>query len=232
MLLRQLFHHETFTYTYLIADRESGVAALIDPVLERVDNYLTLLEELDLELLMAIDTHVHADHVTGSGRLREKTQCRTFVGNADQIRCADVSLRDGMHIQLGALVIEVLYTPGHTNDSYSFYVDDGNNKQVFTGDTLLIRGTGRTDFQNGDAGALYHSLHDILLTLDPSTVVYPGHDYQGHTCSTIKEERTCNPRVAIKDKHAFESHMAQLGLAPPPHLETVVPANQQCGQIR
>jgi glyoxylase-like metal-dependent hydrolase (beta-lactamase superfamily II)/rhodanese-related sulfurtransferase len=224
MLLRQLFDHETSTYTYLLADEHSGDALLIDPVLEQAERDLILIRELGLTLRYSLDTHVHADHVTASGTLRERTQCRTVsaVGGA---ACADLHVRGGDSLTLGSLRIEVLPTPGHTDDSVSYRVGD----HVFTGDALLVRGTGRTDFQNGNPSVLYDSITKTLFALPDDTQVWPGHDYKGHAMSTIGEERRLNPRLAGKTREDFVDIMNNLGLPPPKNLERAVPANRACG---
>jgi glyoxylase-like metal-dependent hydrolase (beta-lactamase superfamily II) len=228
MLLRQLFDHETFTYTYLLADKDSHQAALIDPVDTRFDQYLRLLDELQLKLVAAIDTHVHADHVTALGLLREKTGCETYVGKQSGVECASYLLSDGDEILLGRLSLKAIYTPGHTDDSYSFYLPSHN--LLFTGDTLFIRGSGRTDFQNGNPEQLYDSLYNKLLTLPGNTVVYPGHDYQGLSQSTLSEELTSNPRLQCADKAEFVDMMNSLNLPQPKHIDVAVPANKACGK--
>ena len=225
MLFRQLFDRETYTYTYLVADRIGGKAILIDPVKEEVPKYLQLLEELDLELLYAIDTHVHADHVTALGELREKTGCTTVMGKQSAADCVTMRVEDGDVLKFGDLEIKALYTPGHTDDSYSFLMDD----RVFTGDTLFIRGTGRTDFQNGDARAQYESLFGKLLKLPDETLVYPGHDYKGWTVSTIWEEKRFNPRLQVKSVDEYVELMNNLNLPNPRLMDVAVPANRQCG---
>ncbi len=225
MLFRQLFERETYTYTYLVADRVGGKAILIDPVKEEVPKYLQLLEELDLELLYAIDTHVHADHVTALGELREKTGCTTVMGKESAADCVTMRVEDGDVLKFGDLEIKALYTPGHTDDSYSFLMDD----RVFTGDTLFIRGTGRTDFQNGDARAQYDSLFGKLLKLPDETLVYPGHDYKGWTVSTIWEEKRFNPRLQVKSVDEYVQLMDNLNLPNPRLMDVAVPANRQCG---
>ena len=225
MLFRQLFDRETYTYTYLVADRIGGKAILIDPVKEEVPKYLQLLEELDLELLYAIDTHVHADHVTALGELREKTGCTTVMGKQSAADCVTMRVEDGDVLKFGDLEIKALYTPGHTDDSYSFLMDD----RVFTGDTLFIRGTGRTDFQNGDARAQYESLFGKLLKLPDETLVYPGHDYKGWTVSTIWEEKRFNPRLQVKSVDEYVQLMDNLNLPNPRLMDVAVPANRQCG---
>ena len=224
MLLRQLFDADTWTYTYLLADPESGEALLIDPVRDRVDRDLALIKEVELRLVYALDTHVHADHVTGAGLLRERTGCKT-VASARGPESADLRLQDGAKLRLGAIELEVLATPGHTDDSVSFRVGG----DLFTGDALLVRGCGRTDFQNGDAGALYDSITQRVFALPDHTRVWPGHDYKGHTSSAVGEEKRHNPRFAGKGRAAFIELMGKLGLPPPKYLQQAVPANRELG---
>lgn len=226
MLFRQLFDPESSTYTYLLGDETTRRAALIDPVLEQVDRDLVLLDQLGLELDVVLDTHVHADHVTAAGTLRERTGART-AGSARGARCVDLPLARGQIVQLGALAIAVLATPGHTDDALSYLAGD----RVFTGDALLIRATGRTDFQNGDAGALYDSITGVLFRLPDDTRVYPAHDYKGMTVSTIGEEKRFNPRLAGKSREQFIELMNGLTLPPPKKLDTAVPANRACGIV-
>jgi glyoxylase-like metal-dependent hydrolase (beta-lactamase superfamily II) len=229
MLLRQLFDHESSTYTYLLGDEAAGVAALIDPVDVHLEMYLRLLDELELKLVVALDTHVHADHVTALGMLRDKTECTTMVGFEGEVACATEGLSDGKVIAVGSIAINVLFTPGHTDDSFCFVVEDTDQTYVFTGDTLLIRGTGRTDFQNGDAATLWASLHEKVLKLPDNTFVYPGHDYKGWTRSTIAEEKKANPRLEPATVEAFVDLMANLNLANPKMMDVAVPANRACG---
>ena len=224
MMIRQLFDQETSTYTYLIADPAAGAAALIDPVREHVERDLQLVHELDLTLTHVLETHVHADHVTAAGLLRERTGARTHASAAGA-PCVDVQLRHGDVVRVGDVAITALATPGHTDDSLSFLVPGA----VFTGDALLIRGCGRADFQNGDPGQLHDSITRVLFALPPETVVYPGHDYKGRTSSTIGEEQRWNPRLAGKSRDEFIALMNQLGLPPPRHLAVAVPANRACG---
>lgn len=224
LFLRQLFDLETFTYTYLLADPSTKEAALIDPVMAQVDRDLTLIAELGFSLKQVYDTHVHADHVTGSGVLRKRTGARVF-GAAQGAACADQVLADKELVALGGLSIQALATPGHTPDSLSFLVEG----HVFTGDALLIRGTGRTDFQQGSAASLYHAITEVLFALPEETQVWPGHDYLGRTCSSIGEEKRFNPRVVGKSLKEFEVLMGALGLPKPKYIETAVPLNQQCG---
>jgi glyoxylase-like metal-dependent hydrolase (beta-lactamase superfamily II) len=226
MIFRQLFDHESSTYTYLLAARQGGEALLIDPVLEQTDKYARLVEELGLRLVMALDTHIHADHVTALGALRDQTGCITAMGEQTQAECVSVRLRDGETVRVDNLALEVLYTPGHTDDSYSLLLPD----RVFTGDTLLIRGTGRTDFQNGDPAAQYDSLFGRLLRLAEDTFVYPAHDYNGMTVSTIGEEKAHNPRLQVQSKQQYVDLMNGLVLASPRLMDVAVPANRACGR--
>lgn len=225
MLFRQLFERESSTYSYLIAARTGGEAVLIDPVKEELPKYLQLIRELDLRLVFAIDTHVHADHVTALGALRDSTECASIMGAQSRAECVSRKVHDGELIDVDGLELRALYTPGHTDDSYSFVLND----RVFTGDTLLIRGTGRTDFQNGDARAQYDSLFNKLLRLPDETIVYPGHDYKGWTVSTIGEERAHNPRLQVKSEREYVALMNGLKLANPKLMDVAVPANLACG---
>src|SRR5450830_213750 len=194
MIFRQLFDSVSGTYSYLLASRAGGEALIIDPVLEKVDRYLQLIAELDLKLVKAADTHLHADHITGLGALRDRTHCITVMGENTKADVVSMRLAEGDKLTIEGVSMDVIYTPGHTDDSYSFLMRD----RVFTGDTLLIRGTGRTDFQNGDARAQYESLFGKLLRLPDETMVFPAHDYKGDTVSTIGEEKRYNPRLQIK----------------------------------
>ncbi len=224
MIFRQLFDAQSSTYTYLIGDDVSGEAALVDPVREQVGRDLELVTELGLRLTWVLETHVHADHITAAAILRERTGARTVSGRRGAA-CADRHVDAGDVIQVGGLAVAVLDTPGHTDDSVSYVVDD----RVLTGDALTIRGAGRTDFQNGDPRTLYRSITQILFALPDRTLVYPGHDYKGRTVSTIGEERRCNPRLAGKSEAEFVAIMNGLGLAPPKQIGEAVPANRACG---
>jgi sulfur dioxygenase len=226
MLIRQLFDPQSSTYTYLVADPVARVAALIDPVREQVDRDLALVRELGLTLTHVLDTHVHADHVTGAGQIRERTGARTCASKAGA-PCVDAQLAEGDVIRIGEIPITAIATPGHTDDGLSYLVPGA----VFTGDTLLIRGCGRSDFQNGDAAQLHDSITQKLFALPDDTLVYPGHDYRGHTVSTIGEERRHNPRVAGRDRAQFVELMAGLHLPPPAKIAEAVPANRACGAV-
>src|SRR6187401_474301 len=224
MIFRQLFDSVSGTYTYLLASRRGGEALIIDPVLEKVDRYLQLIRELDLKLVKAVDTHLHADHITGLGALRDRTHCITVMG--EQTKADVVSMRhsEGEKLTIEGLALDVIYTPGHTDDSYSFIMPD----RVFTGDTLLIRGTGRTDFQNGDPRQQYESLFGRLLKLPDTTLVYPAHDYKGWTMSTIGEEKAHNPRLQLRSEREYVELMRTLKLSNPKLMDVAVPANLAC----
>ncbi len=221
MIFRQLFESVSGTYSYLLASRRGGEALIIDPVLEKVDRYLQLMDELSLKLVKAVDTHLHADHITGLGALRDRTHCITVMGEQSQVDVVSMRVSDGDNLQIEGLSLEAIYTPGHTDDSYSFRMED----RVFTGDTLLIRGTGRTDFQNGDARAQYDSIFNRLLKLPDETLVYPAHDYKGDTVSTIAEERAHNPRLQVKSADEYAAIMNGLNLPNPKMMDVAVPAN-------
>ena len=225
MIFRQLLDSVSCSYTYLLAGRPGGEALIIDPVIEKVERYLELLKELDLTLAKAIDTHIHADHITGLGALRDATRCVTVMGKQSKVDRASMRVEDGDVIEIENVVLNVMYTPGHTDDSYCFAMKD----RVFTGDTLLIRGTGRTDFQNGDPRAAYDSLFNKLLTLPEETLVYPGHDYKGDTVSTIGEEKAYNPRLRVASAEEYADIMDNLNLPDPTKMDVAVPANLAIG---
>src|SRR5208282_3206742 len=225
MIFRQLFDSASSTYTYLIASRHGGEALIIDPVLEKVDRYLQLVRELDLKLVKAAETHLHADHVTGLGALRDRTHCITVMGEQTHADVVSMRVTEGECIEIEGLSLDVLYTPGHTDDSYSYLMGD----RVFTGDTLLIRGTGRTDFQNGSARAQYDSIFGRLLKLPDETMVFPAHDYKGDTVSTIGEEKRFNPRLQVRSVEEYVTLMGNLNLPNPKLMDVVVPANMQVG---
>ena len=225
MLFRQLFDSVSGTYTYLLASRRGGEALIIDPVLEKVDRYIQLVNELELRLVKAVDTHLHADHITGLGALRDRTHCVTIMGENSKVDVVSMRLADGDKLTIEGLSLDVIYTPGHTDDSYSFVMRD----RVFTGDTLLIRGTGRTDFQNGDPRAQYDSIFNKLLRLPDETMVFPAHDYKGEMVSTIAEERAFNPRLQVKSVDEYVEVMGRLNLPNPKMMDVAVPANMRVG---
>lgn len=225
MIFRQLFDSVSSTYTYLLASRVGGEALLIDPVFEKTDRYLALLEQLDLKLVKVVDTHVHADHVTAMGKLRDQTNCVTVMGEQSPVDVVSMRVSDEEKITIEGLAMTAMYTPGHTDDSYCFRMDD----RVFTGDTLLIRGTGRTDFQNGDAGRQYDSLFDGLLKLPENMLVYPAHDYKGDTVSTLAEERAYNPRLQVNSREEYIELMNGLNLPNPKMMDVAVPENMKMG---
>ncbi len=225
MIFRQMFDATSSTYSYLLASRRGGEALIVDPVLERVDRYIQLLTELDLRLVKAVDTHLHADHITGLGALRDRTKCITAMGEQSGVDVVSMRLSDGDKLGIEGLDLDVIYTPGHTDDSYSFLLGD----RVFTGDTLLIRGTGRTDFQNGCPRAQYDSIFNRLLRLPDETLVFPAHDYKGDTVSTIGEEKRCNPRLQVKSEAEYVALMNGLNLSNPKMMDVAVPANMHQG---
>jgi sulfur dioxygenase len=226
MLFQQLFDKASATYTYLLGDPAGGQAVLIDPVQEHVPLYLSLVRELNLVLAYILETHVHADHVTGGADLRAATGAKLAVGKHTGAACADIQIEDGDRLQFGEEVLEAIATPGHTPGCMSYLWHD----RVFTGDALLIAGCGRTDFQGGDAGTLYDSVTRKLFTLPGETLVYPGHDYRQRHVSSIAQERDTNPRLAGKSRDEFVALMAKLDLPEPKLMEQAVAANQRCGR--
>jgi glyoxylase-like metal-dependent hydrolase (beta-lactamase superfamily II) len=228
LLFRQLFDLETNTYTYILGDTAAGVAAIVDPVDTQAERDLALLAELGLQLRYSIETHIHADHVTAASALKAATGCVTVVPEGANAACADRAVRDGEVLTAGGWPIAAIATPGHT-DSHMAYLAGG--ERLLTGDALFVRGCGRTDFQGGDAGTLYDSVTQRLFTLPEATRVYPGHDYRGHTVSTIGEEKRHNPRFAGRTREAFVRFMAELKLPLPHKIMEAVPANERCGRL-
>jgi sulfur dioxygenase len=228
MLFRQLFDPTTSTYTYLVADPQTAAAVLIDPVLEQVERDITLLEQLGLTLRYCLETHVHADHITGAAELRRRTGCASGVPQKAQVDCASQFIADRDRLQIGTIEIEAIATPGHT-DSHLAYLINGTH--LLTGDALLIRGCGRTDFQSGDAGLLFDAVTQRLFTLPDATLVYPGHDYHGQTVSTIGEEKRWNPRFVRRSREEFRQLMSSLNLPNPQKMAEAVPANEHCGDV-
>ncbi len=225
MIFRQLFDTVSSTYTYLLASRHGGEALIIDPVLEKVDRYLQLIDELDLRLVKAVDTHLHADHITGLGALRDRTHCITVMSENSKVDVVSLRVAEGDKLAIEGVSLDVLYTPGHTDDSCSLLLPD----RVFTGDTLLIRGTGRTDFQNGDPRAQYDSIFGKLLKLPEETFIFPAHDYKGETVSTIGEEKRFNPRLQVKSIDEYVDLMNNLKLPNPKMMDVAVPTNRRVG---
>jgi sulfur dioxygenase len=228
MIFRQLFDPETSTYSYLLADEVAREALLIDPVREQVARDAQLIRELGVRLRFTLETHVHADHITGAALLRELLGSRAAVGAAAGVACADVALADGAELRVGALTLRALATPGHTNGCTSYSCASAG--MAFTGDTLLIRGCGRTDFQQGDSRRLFRSVRERLFALSDATLLYPGHDYRGRTVTTVAEEKRWNPRLGLaKSEDEFAAIMAALKLDHPRRMDESVPANLQCG---
>ena len=225
MIFKQVFDTKTSTYTYLIASAKGREAVIIDPVLENVDDYIGLLKEFDLKLVKVIDTHIHADHVTGASKLKQATNCTTIMGEHTPADTVEVKVKDDEIIDIDNLKIRSIYTPGHTSDSYSFLLDNF----LFTGDTLLINGTGRTDFQNGSSKDAYNSLFNNLLKLPEETLVYPGHDYNGKCSSTIGNEKKFNPRLQVKNVDEYIDIMSKLNLAKPKLIDINVSRNIKLG---
>jgi glyoxylase-like metal-dependent hydrolase (beta-lactamase superfamily II) len=223
----QLFDSETFTYTYLIADPKTKEAAIIDPVIDHVERDLKLVSELNLKLKYIFDTHVHADHITGAGEIRSRTGAKSALSQGAHVECVDIPLTDGQELWLGDKKITAIATPGHTDSCMSFYFEN----KVFTGDALMIRGTGRTDFQQGSSDRLYDNIHRKLFTLPDETQLYPAHDYKGQTASTIGLEKKYNPRLGEgRSKDDFIKIMSQLKLADPKKIHEALPANMACGK--
>ena len=225
MIFKQIFDTKSSTYTYIIASAKGREAVIIDPVLENVDKYIQLLNELDLKLVKVIDTHIHADHVTGATKLKQATNCITLMGEHTPADMVEIKVKDNELIKIDGLKIKSLYTPGHTSDSYSFLLDN----YLFSGDTLLINGTGRTDFQNGSSKDAYNSLFNNILKLPEETLVYPGHDYNGKFSSTIGNEKKFNPRLQVKSVDEYVEIMSNLNLSKPEMMDSNVSKNIQLG---
>jgi len=225
MIFKQLFDQNSSTFTYIVANRIGGEALIIDPVLENSQKYINLLEKLDVKLLKAIDTHIHADHFSALPYLRDSLNCVTVMGEQSKADIVSIRIKDNDNISIDGINLRAIYTPGHTDDSYCFWMDN----ILFTGDTLLIKGTGRTDFQNGDPALQYESLFKKILKFPDNTVIYPGHDYKGDTVSTIYEERKFNPRLQIKNKEEYINLMNNLNLPNPKMMDLVIPKNEKIG---
>ena len=225
MIFKQLFDQKSSTYTYLIASSKGREALIIDPVIENVSDYIILLKELDLRLVKVIDTHIHADHVTGASKLKDITKCSTIMGDHTPADAVEIKVKDDQYINLENLKIKAMYTPGHTSDSYSFLMDN----YLFSGDTLLINGTGRTDFQNGDSKDAYNSIFNKLLKLPDETFLYPAHDYKGEKVSTIGKEKKQNPRLQVSSVDEYVELMNNLNLKKPKKIDFNVSKNINLG---
>ena len=225
MIFKQEFDTKSSTYTYIIASAKGREAVVIDPVIENVDDYIKILNDLDLKLVKVIDTHIHADHVTGASKLQKVTNCTTLMGEHTPADTVDIKVKDGEIIDVDNLKIKSMYTPGHTSDSYSFLL----NNSLFTGDTLLINGTGRTDFQNGSSKDAYNSLFNNLLKLPDDTLVYPGHDYNGKLVSTIGNEKKLNPRLQVNSADEYAEIMSKLNLSKPELMDSNIQSNIRLG---
>ncbi len=232
MIFCQLFEPQSSAYTYLLASKRTGKAALIDPVLETVERDLDLIHELGLSLTCTIETHIHADHVTGAGRLRSLSGSRAGFPAASGADYVDFAITEGEPIGIGDIEVHPLFTPGHTDDHHCYVVESGDAARVFTGDALLIEGCGRTDFQNGDAATLYRSVHEKIFVLGDDTLVYPAHDYSQRHVSSVGQERARNPRLGGgRSVDEFITIMAALGLPRPKKMDIAVPANRLCGEL-
>jgi len=225
MIFKQVFDQKSSTYTYLIASSQGREALIIDPVIDNVDSYIKLLKELDLQLVKVIDTHIHADHVTAATKLKDITKCSTIMGEHTPAESVEIKVKDDEYINLDNLKIRAMYTPGHTSDSYSFLMDN----YLFSGDTLLINGTGRTDFQNGNAKDAYNSIFNKLLKLPEETLLYPAHDYKGEKVSSIGKEKRLNPRLQVSSVDEYMDRMNNLNLKKPTEIEANVSRNVKLG---
>jgi sulfur dioxygenase len=228
LIFRQLFDQETWTYTYLLADAKTKEGIIIDPVFEKFERDLRVIRELGIKLKYTLETHTHADHITGASKIKEATGAETVNGLNAGAECSDIKLDDGDTLNFGMYELKALSTPGHTDGCMSYYVAG----MVFTGDALFIRGTGRTDFQQGSPEKLYESINEKIYALPDDTLIYPGHDYKGETVSSIKEEKLFNPRIALGTKlEDFVATMNNLNLANPKKIHEAVPANLKCGKV-
>ena len=223
MIFKQLFDSESSTYTYIVSSGKGREALIIDPVINNTHKYLNVLKDLDLKLVKVIDTHIHADHVSGLNELAKQTNCSKIMGEQSASEVIDIKVKDNEKIKIENIELTSIYTPGHTDCSYSFLMND----RVFTGDTLLINGTGRTDFQNGNPVAQYHSLFDKLLKLPETTLVYPAHDYEGNKVTSIGEQKKNNPRLQVNSPEEYAEIMNNLNLTSPKMMDIAVPANKK-----
>lgn len=231
MIFKQLFEPDSGTYTYLVSCPETGTTALIDSVLDTADRDVALLQSMGLTLDYTLDTHIHADHLTGARRLRELTGCQSVFPAVDELPCADIGVREGEPFRVGNIELHPLFTPGHTDHHHAYLVDNGTQHMLFSGDALLIEACGRTDFQSGDAETLYHSIHDKFFTLPDETLVYPCHDYEGRCVTTIAQEKNRNPRLGQgKSLKEFVQIMNNMDLPYPRKIDFAVPGNERCGE--
>ena len=231
MIFRQLFEPQSSTYTYLLACRETATVALIDPVIETFERDLEVIRELGLNLSYAIETHIHADHITGGLKLKSLTDCKLAGAEVDQLPCRDIGVREGTALKVGNIVLHPLFTPGHTDTHYAYLIDNGTHKMVFSGDALLIEGCGRTDFQSGDSGTLYDSIYDKFFSLSDDTLVYPAHDYENRRLSTVGQEKLRNPRLKTgTTREQFVALMDSLEFPKPKKMDYAVPGNEMCGR--
>ena len=221
MIFKQLFDNKSSTYTYIISSGKGREALIIDPVIENTEEYLNVLKELNLKLVKVIDTHIHADHISGLNELAKQTNCSKIMGEHSASEVIDIKVKDNEKIKIENIELISMHTPGHTDCSYSFLMND----RIFTGDTLLINGTGRTDFQNGNSIDQYHSLFDKILKLPEKTLVYPAHDYNGNKVSSIGEQKKNNPRLQVSSSEQYAEIMNNLNLANPKMMDIIVPAN-------
>ena len=230
MIFRQLFEPVSSTYTYLLACEETGTAALIDPVVDTTARDLDVLKNLNLTLSFTIDTHIHADHLTGAVKLKALAESKIIYPAICGLPCMDIGAKEGEVIRIGNIELHPLFTPGHTDHHFAYLIDNGTQQMVFTGDALLIEACGRTDFQSGDAATLYKSIHDKLFSLPGETLVYPGHDYEGRQISTIQQEKQRNPRLGNdKPLDEFVEIMNTMNLPYPKKIDFAVPGNEDCG---
>ena len=231
MIFKQFFEPQSSTYTYLIACPETGTAALIDPVIDVFDRDLETIRELGLNLNYAIETHIHADHITGGLKLKSLTDCKLVGAEADQLPCRDIGVSEGTALKIGHIELHPLFTPGHTDTHYAYLIDNGTHKMIFTGDALLIEGCGRTDFQSGDSGVLYDSVYDKIFSLSEDTLVYPAHDYENRRLSSVGQEKMRNPRLKVgTTREQFVTLMGSLEFPKPQKMDYAVPGNQMCGR--